>query len=96
MQIITSTNLTSQALKLFIHTTMVQIRPRYEDSQVVVRVDGVEVLPTPGNPNRHTHHDAELFRIVNSDETWFALTSESYGIYMVFNGQMLFVQVRAF
>lgn len=86
----------TKALKVFIHTTKVEILPATEDSGLVVSVDGTTLKTTIERPYRHTYHDAELFRIVKSSKTWFALVSESYGVYLVFNGNMLFVQVAPF
>ncbi|XP_075527576.1 vitellogenin-6-like [Dermacentor variabilis] len=86
----------TKALKVFIDTTKVEILPGTEDSSLVVSVDGTTMETTPERPYRHTYHDAELFRIVKSEKTWFALVSESYGVYLVFNGNMLFVQVAPF
>ncbi|XP_065290068.1 vitellogenin-6-like [Dermacentor albipictus] len=86
----------TKALKVFIDTTKVEILPGTEDSSLVLSVDGTTLETTPERPYRHAYHDAELFRIVKSEKTWFALVSESYGVYLVFNGNMLFVQVAPF
>lgn len=83
----------TQAVKLFIDTTKVEILPVSDASAPIVRVDGTKVDVTPERPYSHTSHDAELFE-VRADNKWFELVSKPYGISLNFNGDMLFVQVR--
>ncbi|XP_065290062.1 vitellogenin-6-like [Dermacentor albipictus] len=86
----------TKALKLFIHTTMIEILPLDGQSGLVVRVDGNKVDVPPEHPYSHTSHDAELFRIMKETPKWYALDSESYGLHVGFSGNMLVVEVAPF
>ncbi|KAK8760323.1 hypothetical protein V5799_028410 [Amblyomma americanum] len=86
----------SKALKVFIHTTKVEILPESENGGLIVRVDGTTVELTDERPYSHSYHDAELFRVKTSHMVWFTLESEPYGIYVVYNGNMLLVQAARF
>ncbi|KAL1431538.1 hypothetical protein MTO96_014057 [Rhipicephalus appendiculatus] len=85
----------TKALKVFIHTTKLEILPVTEDSGLIVRVDGNKVEVVPGRPYSHTDHDVELFE-VRTQEKWYEVISKSYGLYLTFNGNLLFVQTAPF
>ncbi|XP_037527417.1 vitellogenin-6 [Rhipicephalus sanguineus] len=85
----------TKALKVFIHTTKLEILPVTEDSGLIVRVDGNKVDVAPEHPYSHTDHDVELFE-VRTREKWFEVISKSYGLYLTFNGNLLFVQTAPF
>ncbi|KAH7971480.1 hypothetical protein HPB49_024503 [Dermacentor silvarum] len=86
----------TKALKVFIHTTMIDILPLEDDSGLVVHVDGTKVDIAPEHPYSHTSHDAELFRIKKEATKWYKLDSESYGLHLGFGGNMLVVEVAPF
>ncbi|KAH6941088.1 hypothetical protein HPB50_013286 [Hyalomma asiaticum] len=85
----------TKALKVFIHTTKLEILPVTPDSGLIVRVDGNKVDVTPDHPYSHTDHDAELFE-VKTHEKFYELISKPYGLYLTFNGNILFIQASAF
>ncbi|CAN8004225.1 unnamed protein product, partial [Ixodes hexagonus] len=85
----------SKALKAFIETTKVELLPVSEDSGLVLRVDGNRVELTPGVPYSHTAHDVELFT-VKLDNKYYEVMSRPYGLYLGFDGNMLFVQTANF
>ncbi|KAL3194888.1 hypothetical protein MRX96_045800 [Rhipicephalus microplus] len=85
----------TKALKVFIHTTKLEILPVAADSGLIVRVDGNKVEATPERPYSHTDQDVELFEVKTHDK-WFEVTSKPYGLYLTFNGNLLFVQTAPF
>nr|ABK40086.2 heme lipoprotein precursor [Amblyomma americanum] len=85
----------AKALKVFIHHTKLEILSVAADSGLIVRVDGNKVEATPERPYSHTDHDAELFEVKTHDK-WFEVVSKPYGIYLTFNGNLLFVQTAHF
>nr|WEY02608.1 vitellin-c [Haemaphysalis flava] len=85
-----------KAIKLFIHTTMIELLPVSDDSGLTVRVDGTELEVTTERPYSHTSHDAELFEIQTQKLGWYELVSKPYGIYIITDGNALFIQVAPF
>ncbi|XP_075527955.1 vitellogenin-6-like [Dermacentor variabilis] len=86
----------SKALRVFIHTTMIEILPLGDQSGLVVRVDGTKVDITPEQPYSHTSHDTELFRIKKEATKWYKLDSEPYGLHVGFDGNLLAVEAAPF
>lgn len=84
-----------KALKLFIHTTKIELLPISDDSGLTLRVDGTELEVTKERLYSHTSHDAELFEI-KKDINWFQLVSKPYGITIDTDGSLLFIQVAPF
>lgn len=79
-------------MKLFIDDVKLELLPVAEDAGLVVRVDGNRVEVTPDVHYSHTHHNAELFE-VSTEEKFYEVVSKPYGLYVGFNGKMLFFQV---
>ncbi|CAN8004223.1 unnamed protein product, partial [Ixodes hexagonus] len=84
-----------KALKMFIHTTKIEVLQIAADAGLVVRVDGSRVEVTQAAPYIHTSHDAELFRIKLFNK-FYEITSRAYGLSIVFDGKMLAVQTANF
>lgn len=85
-----------KALKLFIHTTKIELLPTSEASGLSLLVDGTAQEVTKERPYSHTSHDAELFEVKTNRWGWFELVSKPYGISINTDGNLLFVQVAPF
>uniref|UniRef100_A0A023FYX2 Putative vitellogenin-2 n=1 Tax=Amblyomma parvum TaxID=251391 RepID=A0A023FYX2_AMBPA len=86
----------TKAVKVFIHKTKIEMLPLSADSGLVLRVDGARVSIDPATPYSHTEQDNELFKITRTSDKWLTLMSETYGVYVKFSGNLLFIQVAPF
>ncbi|CAN8010287.1 unnamed protein product, partial [Ixodes pacificus] len=56
---------------------------------------GNRVELTPGVPYSHTAHDVELFTVTQHNK-YFEVMSQPYGVFIGFDGNVLFVQTANF
>nr|XP_054931297.1 uncharacterized protein LOC129386915 [Dermacentor andersoni] len=78
-----------QVLRVFIDKTKIDIMPSYNELGLVVRVARNKINITSEHPYSHTYRDTELFRIKKEDTNWYRLDSESIGIHLGFDGNLL-------
>lgn len=85
-----------KALKMFIQTTKIEIFATADKDTPTVSVDGAPVtLSGSSSWHIHTIKDVPLFKVKVTDK-YYEILSESFGIYIIFNGDMLAVQVAPF
>lgn len=79
---------------MFIQTTKIEIFATADKDTPTVSVDGAPVtLSGSSSWHIHTIKDVPLFKVKVTDK-YYEILSESFGIYIIFNGDMLAVQVR--
>ncbi|CAN8004235.1 unnamed protein product, partial [Ixodes hexagonus] len=83
-------------LKMFILQTQIEVLPLAEGTAPEVRVDGSQVETTHESPYIHNLADAELFTISLMSNEKYEIVSKSHGIYVLFDGKILYVQVAHF
>uniref|UniRef100_A0A4D5RIF2 Putative vitellogenin-2 n=2 Tax=Ixodes scapularis TaxID=6945 RepID=A0A4D5RIF2_IXOSC len=85
-----------KALKMFVDQTQIEVLSLEENTLPIVRVDGSQVAPSLESPYSHSVADAELFTISLMSNKNFEIVSKPYGIYVLFDGRILYVQVAHF
>ncbi|XP_075527958.1 vitellogenin-6-like [Dermacentor variabilis] len=83
----------AMVLRVFIHRTRIEIMPSDNELGLAVRVGRNKINITSEHPFSHTYRDTELFRIKKEDTKWYTLDSESIGIHLRFDGNLLMAEV---